>query len=94
MIFAYYQKFEGNNFLIIGDRLSGWTEIFQNKGEDSAAGSKGLCKAMRHMFATSGVQDDLSSDDRPDFTADETADILIRWGMNHNPSSAYFPQSN
>ena len=94
MIFADYLKLEGNNFLIIGDRLSGWTEIFRNKGENSAAGSKGLCKALRHMFATFGVPDDLSSDGGPEFTADETEDMLIRWGVNHSPSSAYFPQSN
>ena len=94
MIFADYLKLEGNNFLIIGDRLSGWTEIFRNKGEDSAAGSKGLCKALRHMFTTFGVPDDLSSDGGPKFTADETEDMLIRWGVNHSPSSAYFPQSN
>ena len=62
MIFADYFKLEGTHYLIIGDRLSGWTEIFCNKGEDSAAGSKGLCKALRHIFATFGVPDDLSSD--------------------------------
>ena len=94
MIFADYLKLEGNNFLIIDDRLSGWTEIFRNKGEDSAAVYKGLCTVLRHMFATFGVPDDLSSDGGPEFTADETEDILVKWGVNHSPSSTYFPQSN
>ena len=80
--------------MIIDDRLSSWTEIFRNKGEGSAAGSKGLCKALSHIFATFGVQDDLSSDGGPEFTADETEDMLLRWGVNHSPSSTYFSQSN
>ena len=46
------------------------------------------------MFATFGVPDDLSSDGGPEFIAEETEDMLKRWGVNHNPSSAYFPQSN
>ena len=94
MIYADYFKLEGTNYLIIGDRLSGWTEIFCNKGEDSSAGSKGLCKALRHIFATFGVPDDLSSDGGPEFIAGETEDMLRRWGVNLTPSSAYFPQSN
>ena len=94
MIYADYFKLEGVNYLIIGDRLSGWTEIFSNKGEDSAAGSKGLCRALRRIFATFGVPDDLSSDGGPEFIAGETQEMLKRWGVNHDPSSAYFPQSN
>ena len=94
MIFADYFKLEDKNFLIIGNRLSGWTEVFCNSGEDSAAGSKGLCKALRHVFTTFGVPDDLSSDGGPEFTSEETEDMLKRWGVNHNPSSAYFTQSN
>ena len=68
-IFADYFKLEGKNFLIIGDRLSGWTEVFCNAGEDSSAGSKGLCKGLRHVFSTFGVPDDLSSDGGLEFIA-------------------------
>ena len=38
--------------------------------------------------------DDLSSDGGPEFIAGETQEMLKRWGVNHDPSSAYFPQSN
>ena len=80
MIFADYPKLEGNNHLIIGDRLLGWIEIFCNNGEDSTAGSKGLGKALRHMFATFGVPDDLSSDSGPEFTTEETEEIVCgKW---------------
>ena len=93
MIFADYFKLQGINFLIIGDRFSAWTEIFRATS-GHAAGSKGLCEALRQVFATFGVPDDLSSDGGPEFTAMETEDLLNRWGVNHTLSSAYFPQSN
>ena len=53
-----------------------------------------MCEALRQVFATFGVPDDLSSDGGPEFTAMETEDFLNRWGVNHTLSSAYFPQSN
>jgi len=58
------------------------------------AGSRGLCDALRRVFATFGIPDDLSSDGGPEFIAGETEDLLKRWGVNHTISSAYFPQSN
>ena len=94
MIYTDYFKLQGNNFLIYGDRLSGWTEIFRTKAGSQAAGSKGLCEALRQVFAIFGVPDDLSSDGGPEFSATETNDLLERWGVNHTLSSAYFPQSN
>ena len=94
MIYADYCKLQGKNYLIIGDRLSGWTEVFRTKSGSPTAGSKGLCEALRHVFVTFGVPDDLSSDGGPEFSAMETKDFLDRWGVKHTLSSAYFPQSN
>ena len=94
MIYADYCKLQGKNYLIIGDRLSGWTEVFRIKVGSPTAGSKGLCEALRHVFVTFGVPDDLSSDGGPEFSAMETKDFLNRWGVKHTLSSAYFPQSN
>jgi hypothetical protein len=94
MIYADYFKLNGKNFLIIGDRLSGWTEVVSVKPGSTPSGSKGLCEALRRIFVTFGVPEELSSDGGPEFTARETEDFLLRWGTKHRLSSAYFPQSN
>jgi hypothetical protein len=36
----------------------------------------------------------LSSDQGPEFTAAETQDFFLRWGIKHRDSAAYHPQSN
>ena len=94
MIYTDYFELKGNNFLIVGDRLSGWTEIFRCKKSSDTAGSKGLVQALRQIFTTFGVPRDLSSDGGPEFVAGGTEDFLARWGVKHTLSSAYFPQSN
>jgi len=91
MVYADYFQLSGYYFLIIGDRLSGWTEIFKIKHK---SGSKGLCKALRRVFSTFGKPKDLSSDGGPEFSAAKTSDFLNIWGVTHTLSSAYFPQSN
>ena len=91
-IYADYFKLNGKSYLIVGDRLSGWTETF--KAKPTSRGSKGLCKALRHVFATFGVPNNLSSDGGPEFSAKATSDFLNRWGVCHTLSSVYFPQSN
>ena len=94
MIFSDYFKLHGKYYLIIGDRLSGWTEVLQVHHGGETSGSKGLCSAFRRVFATFGVPREISSDGGPEFTASETLDFLDRWGSHHRLSSAYHPQSN
>ena len=94
MIYADYFKLQGKQFLIIGDRLSGWTEVVSIKPGSGLSGVKGLCDALRHVFVTFGVPEELSSDGGPEFTAFESIDFYKRWGTRHRLSSAYFPQSN
>ena len=94
MIFADYCQMKGKKFLVFGDRLSGWTEVIQIKDGFGKSGSKGLCEALRKMFATFGVPEEISSDGGPEFVARESVDFFNRWGVKHRLSSAYFPQSN
>ena len=94
MIYADYFKLRGKHFLIIGDRLSGWTETLKIRPGTSSAGSKGLCEGLRKIFAVFGVPEELSSDGGPEFTSQESSDFFDRWGIRHRLSSAYFPQSN
>ena len=71
IIFADFFKLVGKFFLIIGGRLSGWTEIVSVKHGSDNSGSKGLCDALRTVFQTFGVPDELTSDGGPEFIAAE-----------------------
>ena len=94
MVYADFFELHGHHYLIIGDRLSGWTEVVKIKAGSSSARSKGLCEASRKTFVTFGIPSELSSDGGPEFVAKETKDFLEKWGVHHRLSSAYFPQSN
>ena len=89
-----YFQLGANNYLVVVDRLSGWPEVVQVKSGSSSSGAKGLCNALRRIFATFGVPEEMSSDGGPEFVALETKDFYRRWGVKHRLSSAYFPQSN
>ena len=89
-----YFLFCGWYYFVAADRLSGWTEQSRMKATDGNCGSKGLCNALRTLFATFGVPIELTSDGGPEFTAKQTEDFLQRWGVRHRISSAYLPSSN
>ena len=93
-VFADYFDFAGHHYLIVGDRLSGWPEVYSTPKGSGQAGSKGLIACLRTFFATFGVPEELSSDGGPEFVANETQTFLARWGVAHRKSSAYHPQSN
>ena len=93
-MFADFFEFNGHHYLLIGDRFSGWVEVFSASHGTHSAGSLGLQAALRQFFATFGVPDELSSDGGPEFVAISTSDFLKKWGIHHRVSSAYFPQSN
>ena len=94
MIYADYFQLKGKHYLIIGDRLSGWTEVMKVDPGSSSSGGKGLCKALRRIFMTFGVAEEISSDGDMEFVSAEASDFYSRWGTTHRLSSAYFPQSN
>ena len=93
-IFADFFDYKGRHFLVVGDRLSGWVEVYSSTSGTSSAGASGLVRHLRSLFATFGVPEELSSDGGPEFLAGHTQDFLKRWGVRHRISSAYFPQSN
>ena len=93
-IFADFFDFGGCHYLVAGDRLSGWVEIFKVPHGTAQAGAQGLIAALRALFATFGVPEEMSSDGVPEFSSAATADFLTRWEVRHRMSSAYFPQSN
>ena len=93
-VFGDFFGFNGHHFLIAGDRLSGWTEIYKAPHGTPQAGADGLISALRSLFATFGVPEELSSDGGPEFISQKTVDFLKRWGVRHRKSSSHFPQSN
>ena len=93
-VYADYFQFGGHHYLVIGDRLSGWSEIYATPARSHNSGARGLIKCLRSFFSTYGVPEQLSSDGGPEFKSSTTREFLERWGINHRVSSAYCPWSN
>ena len=93
-VFDDYFDYAGHHYLIVGDRLSGWSDVYSTPTGSYQSGSKGLVACLRTFFATFGVPEELSSDGGPEFVASNTQAFLTRWGVQHRKSSAYHPQSN
>ena len=93
-IYADFFQFGGKHFLIIGDRLSGWTDVYAMQTNTSQSGASALVRCLRVFFATYGVPEEISTDGGPEFMADTSKQFLRKWGVNHRISSAYFPRSN
>ena len=94
MVFADYFEFSGHHYLVAGDRLSGWVEVFRAPHHSALAGAQGLISSLRSLFATFGVPEEISSDGGKEFVAAETKSFLTKWNVSHRKSSAHFPQSN
>ena len=62
--------------------------------QQSRDGSSGLVKCLREIFVTYGIADELSSDGGPEFTAEETQQLLSNWGVYHRLSSVALAHSN
>ena len=78
--------------MVTADRLSGWLDIMHV--DKSNRGAKGLIAALRRLFATYGVPEELATDGGTEFTSAETQQFLHDWRVSHRVSSAHHPQSN
>ena len=79
-VFGDFFRFNGHHFFIAGDRLSGWTEIYKAQHGTPQAGSDGLISALRSLFATFGVPEELSSDRGSEFISQKTLDFFPEMG--------------
>ena len=93
-IFSDFFDSSDFHYLIAGDRLSGWVEVFSSPVKTKNSGSHSLVSHLRSFFGCFGVPNELSSDGGPEFTAKFTSDFLKRWNVHHRISSAYYPKSN
>jgi hypothetical protein len=71
-VFADYFQYAGRLFLVVGDRLSEWVEVFGAASGTDLAGSNGLFRQLRALFVTFGIPEELSSDGGPEFQAAAT----------------------
>ena len=60
--FADFFDVSHYHYLVVGDRLSGWVEVYSSQSGSKNSGVQGLISHLHSLFATFGVPETLSSD--------------------------------
>jgi transposase InsO family protein len=82
---------DGTRYMIYADRISGWTCVTTFA---RAPSSKSIISALRSYFVDLGVPVRIRTDGGPQIAAHDTRQFLKGWGVKHEMSSPYWPQSN
>ena len=83
-VFADFSDCAGQHYLVIGDRLSGWRDIFRSPHGTPQGEAEGLITCLRNYFARFGVPEEISIDGGPEFTSKATERFLSRWGVHQD----------
>ena len=81
---------KGSHYLLIVDYFSRFPEIVKLYSITSTA----IISAFKSVFSRFGIQEILRSDNGPQFSSEEMTEFTSSYGIKHNTSSPYFPQSN
>ena len=82
--------FLDKSFLIIVDAHSKWAEVV----EMSQTTTPRTITALRQIFATHGIPEEMVSDNGPQFISADFAEFTRTNGIRHSRSSPYHPSSN
>ena len=82
--------FNGQMFLLAVDAKSKWIEVFPMSSTTASA----TIQALRFLFATHGLPEEIVSDNGPQFVAQEMKNFLKSNGIGQCLSSPYHPASN
>ena len=74
--FADYFDYAVRHFLIVGDRLSSWSDVFGTPAGSTVTGAIALLRLLLSYFVTVGVPEEIRLDDSPEFTASVTQDFM------------------
>ena len=91
-IVADYCSVGGRNFLVIGDRFSGWLSIYE--AGEGAYDAKSLVKQLRDWCQMFNIPEEISTDGGPQMTSSIFQEALKSWGIRHRLSSSYYAHSN
>ncbi len=78
------------SFLIVVDAHSKWAEVVEMSTTTTAK----TITALRHLFATHGIPEQIASDNGPQFTSSDFEEFTRKNGIKHTQSSPYHPASN
>ena len=87
---SFAGPFNGGMFLIVVDAKSKWMEVIPMSSTSASA----TIRALRSLFATHGLLEEIVADNGPQFVAGETKDFLTANGVRLCWSSPYQPASN
>ena len=77
-------------FLLVVDTHSKWTEVFEMNQTTSTK----TIQALRQLFSSYGLPEQVVSDNGPQFVSSEFHNFLLNNGIWHIRSSPYHPASN
>ena len=83
-------EFEGQQYLVTVDTLSGFFEIDLLRSQSTFA----VTQKLRMIFARFGTPDILVTDNGPPFASQEFTNFAAQWRVTHRRSSPHYPRSN
>ena len=85
-----FAELKGKSFLIVNDSYSKWLEVIHMKSTTSAV----TIDKLRSLFASTGIPEEIVSDNGPQFTSSEFKTFMTNNGIKHTLVPAYHPASN